>query len=104
MARRKDYGHCFRLALIVTFVFGGWHWQIGGMDWKPLTSDIVYPASAAFERLLLGGIQDGADGDPVGMSAYVSSGGAGCPVWPLLQESCAMGRNAGTDMASGAGA
>ena len=42
--------------LLVTFViWAGWHWQIGGIDWKPLTSDIIYPASAAFERLLLGG-------------------------------------------------
>ena len=29
--------------------------QFAGMDWRPLASDIIYPASAAFERLLLGG-------------------------------------------------
>lgn len=39
---------------IVTLVFWAGQ-QFAGMDWRPLASDIVYPASAAFERLLLGG-------------------------------------------------
>ena len=40
--------------LLVTLVF----WvgqQFAGMGWRPLASDIIYPASSAFERLLLGG-------------------------------------------------